>query len=428
MRLPNAAPLGVEASLAQAYLTSFYWALTMLMKTPMVGPETINEKIFACFTIAIGAILFAIQLTFVSSLTRQSQSHSAEKRDTIGRIEGLANAFNLPKDLGGRLSNHMGAFWTQTSGINNNKTLAQLPVQLRAEILKDMHGGGILHFSSLFKKISNECAMQLLAKLSTEMCLDGVTLVARGQNLDRVYMLMKGALTITNPTPAPASPAAGGGGKKPKCCGGDDSSPAPVRKSKSGKMGLTAGGEASHLLEKPGACIGGSKLFSSSADLYPYNVVGERKSVLVSIRTKDVEAILSVFKEDAEAATIQLKTEAKRLDDTLNPGGPRRASIGAAQAVEEAPVEEAQVVETAGAQRRRSQHRRSTVANTLLLRVGTLEASTSELAQALEKIRDDLKLMPKIVQSLVEAGHILAERKSASPTASPSASPTAKYV
>jgi hypothetical protein len=109
MRLPNAAPLDKSASTDQAYITSMYWyvgeavarahitarrhgtmppkanictaqracvvascerslrALTMLMKTPMVGPDTVNEKIFASFTIAIGAILFAVELTFVAT-------------------------------------------------------------------------------------------------------------------------------------------------------------------------------------------------------------------------------------------------------------------------------------------------------------------------------------------------------------------------
>ena len=49
------------------------------------------------------------------------------------------------------------------------QVLAQLPTQLRAEILKDMHGQGILHFSSLFGKLGNECAMQILAKLQNDV-------------------------------------------------------------------------------------------------------------------------------------------------------------------------------------------------------------------------------------------------------------------
>ena len=41
-----------------------------------VGPDTINEKIFASFAVAIGAVLFAVLLTFVSSLTRQVRSYT----------------------------------------------------------------------------------------------------------------------------------------------------------------------------------------------------------------------------------------------------------------------------------------------------------------------------------------------------------------
>ena len=36
----------VGYSLPQMYLSSMYWSLTMLMKTPYIGPDTLLEKVF----------------------------------------------------------------------------------------------------------------------------------------------------------------------------------------------------------------------------------------------------------------------------------------------------------------------------------------------------------------------------------------------
>ena len=50
------------------WLTSFYWALTMLMKMPNVGPDTLLEKFFSCVIVIIGAIFFALLLGQVTTL------------------------------------------------------------------------------------------------------------------------------------------------------------------------------------------------------------------------------------------------------------------------------------------------------------------------------------------------------------------------
>ena len=92
--------------------------------------------------------------------------------------------------------NHIDTYWDLTSGINDNKILSQLPLQLRAEIIRSMHSD-TLHFSSLFRLLSAECAVQMLALLHTELILKNEILVAPSQNLVKVYMLMKGALTVT---------------------------------------------------------------------------------------------------------------------------------------------------------------------------------------------------------------------------------------
>lgn len=44
-----------HGDLAQQYFSSFYWALSMLMKTAYVGPDTLAEKMFGCLGVLLGA-------------------------------------------------------------------------------------------------------------------------------------------------------------------------------------------------------------------------------------------------------------------------------------------------------------------------------------------------------------------------------------
>ena len=52
------------------WLSSCYWALTMLMKMPNVGPDTTIEKFYSCIIVIVGAIFFALLLGQVT--TRRS--------------------------------------------------------------------------------------------------------------------------------------------------------------------------------------------------------------------------------------------------------------------------------------------------------------------------------------------------------------------
>ena len=44
------------------WLTSWYWALTMLMKMPNVGPDTTLEKMYSCVIVIVGAITSVIAI------------------------------------------------------------------------------------------------------------------------------------------------------------------------------------------------------------------------------------------------------------------------------------------------------------------------------------------------------------------------------
>ena len=71
----------------QQYITSLYWSLTMLMKTPVVGPDTLVEKIFSCFLVLLGAFVFAVLLGNITAMIAVFDRKNAMFRDRVGEID-----------------------------------------------------------------------------------------------------------------------------------------------------------------------------------------------------------------------------------------------------------------------------------------------------------------------------------------------------
>jgi len=426
-RVPGA-PLSPDSPFGLAYFSSLYWSLTVLAKAPWVGPDTVAEKVFMCFTVAVGAIFFAILLTFVSSLARQSQSAGAAKRDTLSKVSSFAKWSGVSKHDAVRLTTHADTYYELTAGLNDNKVLAQLPVQMRAEVVKSMHSE-TLRISSLFRSLTEECTVQMLTRMQTELIMKHEVLIAPSQNVERVYMLMRGALSLTvdEDTPLFASikafeaPAAAGGSPSPNS--------GPARRSKfDGFTGSpstlsTTSGIArvvQQTLEKPGACLGGYGLGSKDAAggpvLYPVRVVATRKSICLSIPTRELMAILNVFGEPDRAACLaHLDLEHARLMTSLKPQAMQKADESrrtqeAAESQATLKAAEAAAAEDPGAIEKRKQKE-------LQVRLEHLEGTGEHLQAKLRHLASTLEVVPQIMDMLVRANAVVVPRPPAIPSA-----------
>ena len=79
--------LTADSPFEHQYLSSMYWSLTTLMKTPWVGPDTVWEKMFASLAVVMGAILFAALLGNVTALVQTFDKGNAQKRDKITNLK-----------------------------------------------------------------------------------------------------------------------------------------------------------------------------------------------------------------------------------------------------------------------------------------------------------------------------------------------------
>lgn len=255
------------------YLSSMYWSLTTLMKTPWVGPDTVYEKMFASLAVVMGAILFAALLGNVTALVQTFDKGNAQKRDKITTLNQFATSRKVPAVLQRKLLAYVDAEWSITSGLDDSSVLAQLPGQLRGNIVASIYKDSLLK-APLFSSCSLECAKSLLLRLQPEICLQKEVLIARDQLCQEVYLLMRGAMQVAS------------------------------AESKHG------GSVMFRMIEKPGAIIGHIDPFQRQVPRYPFLVTAVRQAHLVSLSRVDVLDVLSNFEgEDCNSVLRVLREE-----------------------------------------------------------------------------------------------------------------------
>ncbi|KAL1507626.1 hypothetical protein AB1Y20_007245 [Prymnesium parvum] len=278
-RVPGHA-LTEDSPLSHQYMSSMYWALTTLMKTPWVGPDTELEKTFASFAVVMGAILFAALLGNVTALVQSFDKGSAQKRDKISVLHQFNTSRKVPSALQRKLFAYVDAEWDITEGIHDSSVLLQLPSQVRGSIAATIYGDTLLK-TRLFSSCSLECAKALLLRLQPEVCLQKEVLIAREQLCQELYFLLRGAMQIA----------------------ASESPPSRAQGTPTGQMLF-------QLVEQPGAIIGHIEPFEREVLRYPFLVTAVRQSHLVRLHRGDVQDVLANFEgEDSDAVLQVLKYE-----------------------------------------------------------------------------------------------------------------------
>ena len=124
--------LSPESSFAQQYVSSFYWSLTTLMKTPWIGPDTVAEKVVATCAIGFGAIIYAQFLSTVQGSYNSYNKANSQKRDKVTSLTGYMDHYKIHGELRRKLLSHTNALasWLPP-GLVNHQVLRQLPTQPR---------------------------------------------------------------------------------------------------------------------------------------------------------------------------------------------------------------------------------------------------------------------------------------------------------
>ena len=158
----NASPLGLE------YMSSLYWSLTTLIKTPWVHPDTILEKVWASIIVVVGAIMFAAILGNITAMINSFDKSNAQLRDIMSTLHRLIGKYDVPAKLQKRVFMYVQTQWSTTKGLDNQRILSKLPPALRGDILEAINDD-LVKMSPIFQKVSHECVRVMLSKLRSEV-------------------------------------------------------------------------------------------------------------------------------------------------------------------------------------------------------------------------------------------------------------------
>ena len=343
--------LTADSPFEHQYLSSMYWSLTTLMKTPWVGPDTVWEKMFASLAVVMGAILFAALLGNVTALVQTFDKGNAQKRDKITTLHQFTASRKVPAVLQRKLFAYVDAEWTITSGLDDSSVLAQLPGQLRGNIVASIYKDTLLK-APLFSSCSLECAKSLLLRLQPEICLQKEVLIARDQLCQEVYLLMRGAMQV-----ASADQDARQSVKKPALM--------------------------FRMIEKPGAIIGHIDPFQREVPRYPFLVTAVRQAHLVSLSRVDVLDVLSNFEgDDCNNVLKVLKTEHQNTVNSLTDKRSKVEADAPAEAEAEAPGESGP-----------SDH----TLQTLRARITAMEQKLAQCVDDMQAARECTEVLPHLV-------------------------------
>ena len=70
-----------QVGVGKSYITSMYWALTMVMKSPWLPPQSTGEQAYCSMVIVFGAIVFAAFLGHVTTMIQSYEKSNALYRD-----------------------------------------------------------------------------------------------------------------------------------------------------------------------------------------------------------------------------------------------------------------------------------------------------------------------------------------------------------
>jgi hypothetical protein len=145
-----------DAPIMQRLMSSLYWSLTTLIKTPWVHPDTIVEKAFASLIVVAGAIVFAAILGNITAMINSFDKSNAQLRDIMSTLHRLIGKYEVPAKLQKRVFMYVQTQWSTTKGLDNQRILLKIPPALRGDILESIYAD-LVQTSPIFSKVSHEC-------------------------------------------------------------------------------------------------------------------------------------------------------------------------------------------------------------------------------------------------------------------------------
>ena len=324
-----------NVDVGQIYFTSLYWSLTMLMKSPHIGPDTWIEKLFSCLMVLLGLFVTTQIVAVVTQMVLSFDKAGSTFRDRQQEYVRFASSRSLPPSLRRKLLKYSLQDWGCNQGFDPLEVIKQhrLPPALTNAILASIYDD-VVQESPLLRVFEVPVLHELLRYVKTVVSLQKETLINQSDPCTRMYILRAGSLQASA-TERLMQQTQGDGGMT----GGASEK----RKSKAGGKGNWKQKMQVRMIERPGEVICCASPHDPPHPL-PFQVTSLSKTTLLAIHMQDLITVLGLCSEPQKQ--LVCKQMAKEHQNILRSVMPKtkdpnmrdsRVSIGDADAMERSP-------------------------------------------------------------------------------------------
>ena len=292
-----------HVDVGQIYATSIYWSLTMLMKSPHIGPDTGIEKLFGCLMVLLGLFVTTQIVAVVTQMVLSFDKAGSTFRDRQQEYIRFASSRALPPPLRRKLLKFSLQDWGVNQGFDPYDVIRQhrLPPALTHSILSAIYDE-VIQESPFLKCIDTPVLHELLKYVKTVISLQKETVINQSDPCTRLYILRTGSLQASA-TDKLMKQATGGG------------DPPEERKTK-GKMAKQSTWKQKmqvRMIERPGELICAASPFDPPQPL-PFQITSLSKTTLLAIHIQDLLTVLDIVSEkQVDAVCKQMRKEHQNI-------------------------------------------------------------------------------------------------------------------
>ena len=158
---------------------------------------TINEKIFAMFSMIIACGVFAYTVGSIGSLVSKQNAMENAYREQVVAVNRYMRKKELPYDLQFRVRRYLEYVWEnkKRNNLDEKQILKLLSEPLRDEIYAHIHGI-VIKLCAIFTNYESHFIAQVTRALEGETYAPGDTVIEEGEMSSKMYFIQNGKIDI----------------------------------------------------------------------------------------------------------------------------------------------------------------------------------------------------------------------------------------
>ncbi|KAH0460378.1 hypothetical protein IEQ34_011041 [Dendrobium chrysotoxum] len=179
----------------EKFFYCFWWGLQNLssLGQNLVASTYVWEVLYAIFVCVLGLVLFALLIgnmqTYLQSTTVRVEEMRMKRRDS----EQWMSHRLLPESLRDRIRRHEQYRWQETSGVDEESLLQNLPKDLRREVKRHLCLA-LLKRVAIFEKMDDQLMDAMCDCLKPALYTEESRIIREGDPVDEMIFIMRGKL------------------------------------------------------------------------------------------------------------------------------------------------------------------------------------------------------------------------------------------